>query len=144
MKDEIIISSVRNGELSRQAKDCLIAQINKCDGGRIIIKTNRFSSRRSLPQNSYFHLLMNMFKDELNNFGNSFSMQDVKDLCKAKFLLIDVVNESTGEIFGQRIKSTTELSKVEFMEFIDAIILWASELGIKLPLPNEPLQMFND
>ena len=140
-RKETIISSVRDGKLSKQAKDCLVAQINRCEGGRVMIEVSKFSSRRSLPQNSYFHLLMTIFKDALNDLGNDFDMETVKELCKAKFLLIDLVNESNGEIYGKRTKSTTELSKVEFMELIDAIVAWGSELGIRLPLPNEPIQM---
>lgn len=141
-KDEIIISSVKNGKLSRQAKECLISQINKCEGGRVIIKINKFSSKRSLPQNSYQHLLYSIFRDALNDLGNEFTMQEVKDLCKYKFLLIDVINEETGEVIGKRIKGTSELSKVETMEYLDKIIEWAKEsFNIKLPLPNESLEI---
>lgn len=133
-KQETIISSVKNGKLSKQAKDVLVSQIMKCEGGRIMITCQKFSSKRSLPQNSYQHLLYTILRDGLNDFGNEFTMEDVKQLCKYKFLLIDVINEETGEVIGKRIKGTSELTKSETMDYLDAIIRWAQDdFNIKLP-----------
>jgi len=141
-RKETIISSVRGGKLSKQAKECLVAQINRCEGGRVMIEVSKFSSNRSLPQNSYQHVIYTILRDGLNDLGNDFTMPRVKEICKYKFLLVDEINESTGEIIGQRIKSTTELSKVETMEYIDKIIAWAMEsFNIYLPSAGEELQI---
>lgn len=141
-KPEVFISAVRGGKLSKQTKEGLAHQIMKCEGGRVIITIAKFSSRRSLPQNKYQHLLYTIFRDALNELGNDFSMEEIKELCKFKFLTVDVTNEDTGEVLGKRIKGTSELTKVETMEYLDAVIAWAKEdFNIKLPLPNEALQI---
>jgi len=139
-RPEIIISSVKQGKLSRNAKEVLVAQINKCEGGRILITCQKFSSKRSLPQNSYQHLLYTIFRDALNDLGNEFTMEEVKELCKFKFLTIDVINEETGEVIGKRIKGTSELTKSETMDYLDSVIRWAKEdFNIHLPSGNEQL-----
>lgn len=131
-------SDIRDGRLqsniSKQIKDFLPSLENK----RVVIKIDKVKSNRSLAQNSYLHLLFTMFKDALNELGNNYTMEEVKELCKAKFSLIDVVNESTGECIGQRIKGTHEMGKVEMCEFVEKIIIWAaSYFNITLPYPNE-------
>jgi hypothetical protein len=82
-----------------------------------------------------------MLTDALNDLGNEFTMLEVKELMKAKYLLIDVVNEKTGEVLGQRIKGTSECTTVELNTFFENVIRWAAELGIILPMPNEELEI---
>lgn len=109
-------------------------------GKRVHIVISKFQATRSGQQNRYMHLLFTIFKDALNDLGNEYTMSEVKELCKYKFLTIEVFNEATGEIIGQRIKGTSELTKVEMMEFIESIIRWAADtFHIVLPYPNEQL-----
>jgi hypothetical protein len=83
--------------------------------------------------------------EELNELGNEFTMMEVKDLCKAKFALIDVFNEKTGEVLGQRIKGTSAMNKTELSDFVESVIRWAADsFGIVLPYPNEQLEAFED
>lgn len=91
---------------------------------------------RTNQQNNYYWLILTMIGNEIG-----MTKEDVADIMKFKFLLTEIVNEQTGEVF-QRLKSTRELSKPEMADFIDKIIMFAStELGIRIPEPNELLKM---
>lgn len=139
MKHEFI-ASVKNGKLSNRS--ILIKCINHFEGKKIRLTIEKYSSKRTHPQNSYIHVLFTIFTDALNDLGNEFLMTEVKELCKAKFLLTDVMNEKTGEIIGQRIKGTSELTKTELNEFFEKVIRWAADsFGIILPYPDEQLEI---
>ena len=68
-----------------------------------------------------------------------FSSIDIHEIMKYKFLLSEAVNEKTGEIY-KYVKSTTELTTIEMMDYMTSIQKFASEdLQIVLPEPNEQL-----
>lgn len=136
MKDEIE-SFVISGRLKDNA-DLVNQAIKNREGKAILITIQTVSRKRTNQQNRYIHRLFTIFTQSLNELGNSFSMSDVKSLCAAKFLIIDVVNQDSGEIIGQRIKGTSELNTVEFGEYLDQVIGWAADtFGIILPYPAE-------
>lgn len=141
MKIEII-SSVENGTLKRNRTQ--IAEVIKSfEGKEIILTIEKKKKKRTNNQNAYLHALFTIFRNELNALGNKFTMEEVKELCKFKFAKIDVVNEVTGEVVGQRIQGTSEMSTTELNVFIDEVIQWAAEMfKIELPYPNEEMQMF--
>jgi hypothetical protein len=52
-----------------------------------------------------------------------------------------IADKSSGEVL-ERVKGTSELTVVEFMEFTDNVRLWAMEfLGMYLPLPEEQVEL---
>jgi hypothetical protein len=110
-------------------------------GKPVEIKLTKISDKRSDLQNKYLHVILALITDELNKMGNEFRMSEIKELLKAKFLLIDVVNEKTGECIGQRIKGTHECSKEEIGLFIDNIIEWALQFNITVPPPLTQLTL---
>lgn len=138
MKHEFI-TSVNKGKLGAITSKQIKTTIEKYEGYRIILTIDKCSSKRSNQQNSYIHFLFSVLTDALNDLGNELNMLEVKDMMKAKYLLVDVVNEKTGEVLGQRIKGTSECTTVELNDFFENVIRWASELGIVLPYPNEKL-----
>lgn len=137
----MFISTVKNGYLSGVTSRKIHDYISTFEGRQVIITVERLSSKRSGQQNRYLHLLFSIFTQALNELGNDFSMEDVKALCKLKFATIDVVNENTGEVLGQRIKGTSEMKKLELAEFVDKIIEWGKEFNIILPYPNQQLEI---
>lgn len=137
-----LYSSVVNGKLQENVSKQIKEFLPSLESKRVVVKIEKVKSIRSLQQNSYLHLLFTMFKDALNDLGNEYTMEEVKELCKAKFSLIDVVNENTGECIGQRIKGTHEMGKLEMCDFVENIIRWAASFfGIKLPYPNENVKL---
>ena len=137
-----LISVIKNGKLQPSVTKAILKVIEGQDGKKFIITIEKLSAKRSNQQNRYLHLLFTIFKDALNDLGNEFTMEEVKELCKLKFAQIDVLNESTGEVIGQRIKGTSEMSKTELADFIENIIRWASSyFSITLPYPAEQLEI---
>ena len=68
--------------------------------------------------------------------------EQVHEMLKLKFLKESIlVNEETGE-YLERIKSTTELSTVDFMEYIQQIQKFAIEyFNTEIPDPNQELTL---
>ncbi len=86
--------------------------------------------QRSLPQNRYFHgVVCRIFCDTLWGDGEYEEMK--RALCE-KFL--SSVDERTGL---KRIKSTTELSTVEWELFMRQCRKFGDELGFFVPEPNQ-------
>jgi hypothetical protein len=52
------------------------------------------------------------------------------------------MNVETGEVIGQRIKGTSEMTKTELNLFIENIIRWAADyFSIVLAYPSEQLEV---
>jgi len=140
--EAVAFGRVSDGVLTINSRKSFDNDLKGLKNGLVTITVKR-RNQRSLAQNAYIHLLFTIFKTELNALGNEFTMEQVKEIAKAKFLTIDVVNENTGECIGQRVKGTHELSKVEMMEFVENVIRWAADMfHITLPYPNEQIEMF--
>lgn len=77
----------------------------------------------------------------LNDLGNEFTMIEVKAMMKYKFAKCEVVSDD-GEIIGERIKGTSEMSKLELSTFIDKVISYAADtFNIQIPYPNEEMML---
>ncbi len=141
MKTEFY-STITDGKMQRNTARNIAEFVKQFEGKRIIISIEKLKSTRSSRHNRYIHLLFTIFTKELNELGNEFHMEEIKELCKTKFSTIDVINKDTGEIIGQRIKGTHEMGKGEMVEFIDNIIRWAADMfHIVLPFPSEQLNI---
>lgn len=135
MTDEIY-SHVIEGKLIKNVSQ-LNQALKRYEGKEIIITIENVSRKRSSQQNRYIHRLFTIFTNALNELGNEFTMSDIKGICAMKFLLIEEIDYSTGEIM-QRLRGTSELSTTELNEFFEKIIAWAADMfGIILPYPNE-------
>ena len=138
----LALGKIQDGVLIINSRKMFDKELSTLKNGLVTITVKR-RNQRSLSQNNYIHLLFTIFKNELNQLGNEFKMEQVKEIAKAKFLTVDVVNESTGECIGQRVRGTHELSKVETMEFVENVIRWAADMfHITLPYPNEQIEIF--
>lgn len=141
MKQEFI-SLIKDGKLQPSTTNNILKVLSGLEGKRVRVTLEKVSAKRSLQQNAYLHLLFTIFTESLNDLGNEFTVDEVKELCKAKFALIDVMNKETGECLGQRIKGTSEMTKTELNVFIENIIRWAADyFSIVLPYPSEQLEV---
>jgi len=141
LKQEFI-SIIKDGKLQPSTTNNILKVLSGLEGKRVRITLEKVSAKRSLQQNAYLHLLFTIFTESLNELGNDFTMDEVKELCKTKFLLIEVMNVETGEVIGQRIKGTSEMTKTELNLFIENIIRWAADyFSIVLPYPSEQLEV---
>jgi hypothetical protein len=96
-------------------------------GHKVIVTIGRPSKSRTLPQNNY--LFGVVYKEIALETGST--VEDVHEAMKNMFL-----SDHATPI--PHIKSTTKLTTVEFNEYFESIIQWASSfLGLYIELPNE-------
>jgi hypothetical protein len=137
-----IYCNVENGKVISNRK--LLSDTLASFSGRVSIIIQKAKKVRSGQQNRYLHASFTILSKELINYTGDerYTAAMVKDIVKCKFLTVDMINESSGEVIGTRIKSTTELSTLEMNEFIENMIRWAAEqFNITIPYPNENLQL---
>lgn len=106
------------------------------------IKTKR--KHRTLSQNAYYHgvvcgMIQNELKDKWGEIG--ISKQEVHELLKVECNFKELVNEDTGQFVTIPV-STSVLSTVEFIEYIEKCRQWAvTWLNLDIPEPNEQTNM---
>lgn len=110
-------------------------------GRDIWIEISAYRKSRSTKQNSYYHkVIINSVLEGLVDAGYErykLSSEVVHELLKEKFLKQEIVSEITGEVLTVT-RSTTDLSTVEFAEFIANVQQWASEyLNISIASPGD-------
>lgn len=132
-----------NGVFSISNREFFDRYLKTLDDGNYSITIEKAKKKRSLNQNRYYFgvvlpiLLFNFREIGFNELQN---IEQVHDILKVKFLVEKISNDN-GE-FLERIKSTTELSTVQFMDYIAEVQMWASqEFNIIIPDPNEVLEI---
>lgn len=119
------------------AKRALLSRLGALRG-RYRVEVVKFRPRRSLAQNAYY---WGCITTPLANWLSEQEAEPVEPeaahgILAAKFLTIDVVDKRTGEVLGQRVRSTTELSTLEFMDYCERARAWLAEFfGIIVPDP---------
>jgi hypothetical protein len=137
-----IYCNVENGKITSNRK--LLSDALATFKGRVIITIETAKKKRSSQQNRYLHAAFTILSKKLINYTGDerYTAAMVKDIVKCKFLTVDMINESTAEVIGTRIKSTTELSTFEMNEFIENMIRWSAEqFNINIPYPNENIEL---
>jgi hypothetical protein len=118
--------SVRKGKVVVDNPADYAVYISKLEGcrGELIIRKER--KARSLNQNRYyFGVVVKILAD-----FTGYTPEETHDALRMKFLVVHGVIDT--------IQSTTELSTVEFEEYMAKIRQWASvEYGVGIPEPNE-------
>jgi len=103
--------------------------LSKLEGKRVTIEVSPWRKSRSAQQNRYLHgVVIPILGEHLGYYAD-----EMRAALAHKFL--SVIDERNGLM---RIKGTSELSTVEFEEFLARVRQWAGEeLGVFVPLPNE-------
>lgn len=94
---------------------------------------------RSLAQNRYWWAVVcQSFSDFLKEQDyEACSLEMGHEILKAKFLMVPLVDPTTGEVIAHRVRSTTELTTAEFSEFMDNARAWLQDFfGIITPDPE--------
>ncbi len=142
MKKIQINSSVKDGILATNRK--YISDVVKTfEGANIIITIEKRKKKRSNNQNAfYFGIVIPIMQDAFKDaWGENYSAIEVHEALKAKYCYKEQINESTGEIL-QIPSSTTNLSTIEWEEYIDKIRAFALEwFNTVLPYPNEQIEI---
>ena len=93
--------------------------------------------KRSLSQNSYFHLLVNIYALEYGETANYIKQELFKKVINSDIFQTEYVNKKTGEVRYDWL-SSKDLDSKEMTICIDRFRDYASkEAGIYLPEPND-------
>lgn len=89
--------------------------------------------KRSISQNSLYWLYVNYIANDTGN-----DREAIHDELRRMFLPVNSGLLGNKEIYS--LTSTTSLDTLQFTQFIDKIVVWASsELGIILPNPEDKI-----
>jgi hypothetical protein len=87
-------------------------------------------SKRTVEQNRLWWVYMTIMGNELG-----YTKDEMHEIAGYKLLKAERVNEKTGEVF-EYIEKTSKLSKSEFSQVVDFLIIWAAEMKIELHRPD--------
>lgn len=134
------LAKVKDGGLKVSRRSDFVDVLNSFEGKDIVITIDKKKNERSLQQNAYYWgVLIPIVQAALKDAGMKMSKEETHELLKFKFLQVEKVNESTGEIL-KFLGSSAELTTTGFMEFIADIQQWSAEyLNTQIPSPNEQL-----
>jgi hypothetical protein len=93
-----------------------------------IVEVRRISPKRTLPQNSYLHLLIGAFGLATGN-----TMLDAKDLYKWVNRDLYYNKKKIGGQVFTTVRSSADLTKEEMAHSIDRFMEWSKEHGYPLP-----------
>lgn len=144
-----------DGIIVHTGTDCTIHYANEkyvwgdlksvfADGSKVTIEIKSRRRPRSLPQNAYLHMMLQLIAYETGN-----SLEAVKMALKsmyAKKPLLDREGEEirdveSGEV-AYTIQDTRDMSTVEAMEFTENVRMFARDfLMMELPLPEEQIDL---
>ena len=142
MEKITIISNVNGGNLKRN-RGLIKDAIKEYEGKDVLITFEKPKKKRSNPQNAFYYgVVIPIVQNCLRDAGYIMNNDATHDLIKLKFLKeVILTNEETGEVL-ERVKSTTELSTSQFMDFISEIRIFTIEyFGADIPEPNENITL---
>lgn len=113
------------------------------DGSKVTVTIASRRKPRSLSQNAYLHLCLQMIADESGN-----DLETVKSTMKALYAKKPMLNKNGEEIFNKDtgeqamyVQDTSAMSTVEALEFTENVRLFAAEfLNLHIPLPDEQIE----
>lgn len=105
--------------------------------GDVTVTVERKHATRSLPQNAWYWGVI----VELISEHTGYTPDEVHDVLKAKFIPKKLaICDSNGEVKDELVigGTTTQLNKIQFGEYCEAIRQWAAEdLGVVIPDPSD-------
>jgi len=140
-KLELYAHTDDEGRLHIQNRARLLEWAKQHPGKNWIVKIERRGSKRSSPQNRYYHgVVVQEIRLGLINLGHELTHDETHYFLKQKFNAVPVPNKD-GEVI-ELPGTTTDMTKTQFAEYIERIAQWAAEyLGIRIPEPNEHLEI---
>jgi hypothetical protein len=107
--------------------------------GRHRVSVVKYRARRSDAQNRlYWGQVVSTFADFLRGQGEQYTDEQAHEILRAKFLRVSCINKDTGEVFGERTRSTTELTTAEFSKYIEDCVAWLADMfHVQVSLPGD-------
>jgi hypothetical protein len=144
MQKTVVTCFVKNGKVDSN-RSLLSDIIRSYEGKEVDITIERAKKKRSNQQNRWFHgVAIPIIRTRLLDLGwnEALSFEWTKDFIKANCLVVEFVNEKTGEVL-KGIGKTSDLSTIEFTELKERVQQYAAEtLDIQVPDPGEQITLF--
>jgi len=108
-------------------KQTILAFVRELSGMyRVVIV--KYRKRRTDSQNRfYWPAIIAPFGDYLRGQGSGITDEECHEMLKWKFLRETIIDPGTGEVIGEKTRSTTELNTTEFSEYIDKVSAYLQE-----------------
>jgi len=143
MKVEIF-STVHDGNLKRN-RPLIKKAISSFEGKNVTITIERTKKKRTNPQNRfYWGVVVPLIRQGLNDLGHYFTDSQAHEFIKQHVadnypeVIIEEIN--LNGLVSRRIRSTSELTTSQFMDFNEVINQFAADyLNIVIPSPNEQI-----
>lgn len=123
------ITYIEEGKLSNKY---VREWLTNCPKGWYSIEIKKWN-KRSILQNNYYWFVMQIIGDDL-----WYTKNEMHDIFRNMFLKREVKQD---DVFGDLtvIRSTSSLTTIEFMEYVDQIIIRCAGNGISVPAPDNAL-----
>lgn len=125
--------------VNRKSFDEFISQYS---GKQVVIDVTKKISKRSDPQNKYYwSCVVPIVQQGFKDLGHKISKEDTHLFLRNRFLKQEMLSQD-GEVIGERLMSTTELTKSAFGNYIAEIVQFSAEiLNVQIPNPNEQVNL---
>jgi hypothetical protein len=125
--DKIILGKVKKGQFKPYDPTAFRLTFAKLEGKDVEVVVRRKKKHRSGAQNAFYWGIV----IDIISGATGFTPQESHDAMRFKFLV-----NMEGDL--PKVKSTTELTTVEFLDYVAQIQQWAGEfLDCYIPDPNE-------
>jgi hypothetical protein len=113
----------------------------RLDDGSYRVMIEPASLRTSDQNRYYWGIVVNIVFKGLKDAGHNAVRDESDTHAVLKSLFLKVQFPGFGGELMEYVKSTTELSTIEFADYLMKIFIWAHEyLGVTIPKPNEQLE----
>lgn len=122
------VTYIENGKVDNKY---IREHLQNAPAWRYIVDIRKWS-RRTLKQNAYYWWLMEIIGGDIG-----YTKDEMSDVFKSMFLSHQAQDQLLWEITV--VRSTSRLTTVEMMQYIDSILLRCAENGIVVPPPPEDI-----
>ena len=111
-------------------------------GCAVVLTIEEFRDKRSTQSNRYYWgIVVDTIYRALKESGWEITKEGTHELLRFRFLKEDKPIGEDGE-FVTTVRSTTELDRQEFGDYVEACVRFAAEyLNVVIPAPNEQVAM---
>lgn len=135
-----LYSEVHNGHIDSNCRQSIANALKMLDGKRIKVTIEERKRARTLSQNSfYWGVLVPMVVNFMNDYGAIVDGEEVHEFLKQEVMKLRTeITTPEGEI-KYITGSTAKLSTLEWEMAIEKVRVWAANVDLILPFPNETL-----
>lgn len=120
---------VQDGRVILDSRNLMFRAVELLEGFRVEITIKRFRAKRSQSQNGWYWSILTEWGEELG-----YTKDELHAALRMKFLM---QHEDTSL---PTIRSTADLTTLEFSHYLDHVIQTAAEMGFIIEDPKPPMQ----